>query len=248
MTDEQPLVSCLCVTHDRVPLLRRAVACFQAQDWPSRELLLLHEPGDHATASFAASLQGDARIRVIRFPAGSRLSLGEKRNIALQAARGTHTATWDDDDWHAPSRLSAQMAVLGQSGADACTLRNMTVFDSVGGRAYISESRPWEPTVVVRRGAMPPYPAISCGEDLPGVGKLAAEGRLVALPQPQLYIYNYHGNNTVSRNHIRRNILGPASPLGPEGFRIVGATLAGQPGPALEQLLASLQPGSAIRP
>lgn len=244
MTLPSPSISCLCVTHDRVPLLRGAVACFQAQGWPSRELLILHEPGDHATAAYASSLD-DARIRTIVFPSGPRITLGEKRNIALAAASGEYIATWDDDDWSSPSRLAAQMEALMQSGAPACTLRNLFVFDTVGGRAYLSKSRPWEPTLVALRAAMPPYPAVATGEDFPAVEAFSLEGRLVVLPQPQLYIYNFHGRNTVSRVHIRRNILAHARPLDAEGCRLVAGALRrpGSPGPALDVLLATVEGG-----
>lgn len=248
MTTPAPLVSCLCVTHDRVPLLRGAVACFQAQNWPSRELLILHEPRDHATAAYAASLD-DPRIRTIVFPAGPRITLGEKRNIALAAAGGAYIATWDDDDWSSPARLASQMEVLAQSGVPACTLRNVFVFDAVGGRAYLSKSRPWEPTLVALREAMPPYPAVATGEDFPAVEAFSLAGRLAVLPQPQLYIYNFHGRNTVNRVHIRRNILAHAAPLAEEGRRLIADTLRrpGMPGPALDRLLATLEPG-ALRP
>ena len=248
MTTATPPVSCLCVTHDRVPLLRGAVACFQAQDWPSRELLVCHEPGDRATAAYAAGLD-DPRVRTIVFPNRPRITLGEKRNIALAAASGTWFATWDDDDWSSPSRLSSQMEVLLQSGAPACTLRNIVAFDNIGGRAYLTKSRPWEPTLVALRAAMPPYPHVPIGEDFPAVDAFSLEGRLVVLPQPQHYIYNFHGRNTVSRLHIRRNILAHATPLTAAGSRLIADTLArpGMPGPALDDLLATLEPG-ALRP
>jgi glycosyltransferase involved in cell wall biosynthesis len=235
----QPAVSCLCVTHDRVPLLRRSIACFLAQDWPARELLVAHEAGDHATAAYVLAL-GEPSVRAVVFPAGPRLTLGAKRNLAVQAANGPFVANWDDDDWYAPARLSAQMDVLAQSGAPACVLRNVMVYDTVAAQAYVSQDRPWENSLVCRREAMPPYADKDVGEDLAAVEELSRERKLVALPRPDLYVYVYHGRNACSRLHFRRNLFAYSMPLTPGGSGRIAALLEAPlaTAPSLAEVLA----------
>ena len=52
MMDEQPpLISCLCVTRSRVPLLKRAIATFHAQTYVNKEMIIrtIHDAGRGCT-------------------------------------------------------------------------------------------------------------------------------------------------------------------------------------------------------
>ncbi|MDO9400865.1 MAG: glycosyltransferase family A protein [Polaromonas sp.] len=208
------LVSCLCVTHDRVPMLRRSVAGFLAQSHGARELVVVHESRDTATAAFLRGLNEPA-VREIELPPLPRLTLGAKRNRGLAACRGTHIAVWDDDDWHAPSRLAVQLEVLKLSGQSACTLRQTLVLDEVTGDCYLSQTRAWECTLFATRAAMPLYADLERGEDVPGVVALARSGQLTLVDAPQLYVYVYHGRNAGNRAHFRRNIFAHSRKLPP---------------------------------
>ena len=55
---EEDLVSCLCITHRRVSLLRRAVQCFLNQTWAARELVVLHEIAHHLAEPSEAPSHG----------------------------------------------------------------------------------------------------------------------------------------------------------------------------------------------
>src|SRR3954465_8432998 len=107
-----PLVTCLCLTRNRREWLPRAIACFQAQTYERRELLIVAD-GD------------DVRDLVAGLPAlppgtlgctGARLGIGAKRNWGCQRATGELIAHWDDDDYSAPTRLADQVARLLESG------------------------------------------------------------------------------------------------------------------------------------
>lgn len=209
------LVSCLCVTRARVPLLRRAVACFQRQTYEPRELVVLFETDDHASLDYLGTLQ-DSRVRPIAVPALPRLSLGRLRNRSVEAGRGRYLAQWDDDDWHAPTRLQEQIATLQRSGRPACALRRWTLYDALSGRAFISGPRAWEGSLVAQRSAMTAYADLARGEDTAVVERLGRRRELVLLDRPQLYVYTYHGGNTWTQAHWQRRLLPRAEPLAPE--------------------------------
>ncbi|HYC38174.1 MAG TPA: glycosyltransferase [Usitatibacter sp.] len=229
MTRAAPFVSCLCVTRARVPLLRRAVACFQRQGHAQRELVVVYDADDVPTRRYLEEL-GDDRVRAVEAPASPRMKLGSLRNLAVESARGAFIAQWDDDDWHAPDRLSRQLDALGEGGKPACVLWQWTLFDSSSGQAYLSTGRPWEGSLVAERAGMPAYPDFARFEDTPLVASLAQAGNLVALQhRPDLYIYVHHGANTWGRVHWKREVLRGATPLPADESRRVAAVLAAIP-------------------
>ncbi len=227
-------------------MLRHAVACFLAQTWVARELVVLHEDRDRATAAWLATL-AEPRIRAVVVPALPRLTLGAKRNLAVAAAGGSLVATWDDDDWHAPRRLAQQVEVLLHSGAAACTLRRLAVYDGIEQQARLSLPRRWENTLLARKADLPPYADLDRGEDTACVRQLDARGTVAWLDAPELYIYHCHGRNTNGRVHFRRRVfvgsqaldaacaarmrqlLGQpdATPLAAGELRLAGATAGG---------------------
>ena len=52
-----------------------------------------------------------------------RASIGEKRTAAVHAARGDVILHWDDDDFHAPKRVSAQVAPIARGDVELTALR-----------------------------------------------------------------------------------------------------------------------------
>ncbi len=199
-------------------MLRRAVACFLGQTCPDRELVVLYPADDRATGDYLAGL-GDPSIRPIEVPAG--LTPGALRNIALEAARGHYMALWDDDDWHAPTRLAEQIAVAGTAGRRGCVLLRLTLYDETTRSAFLSARRTWEGSLVAERSVVPPFPDLARGSDTPVITRLMEEEKLVALDRPDLYVYVYHGANTWNRAHWDTNLLPYAAPLSPgESLRI----------------------------
>ena len=74
---------------------------------------------------------------------------------------------------------------------------------------------------------MPPYADRARGEDTPVIRALLDEGRVVAIDQPGLYVYVYHGANTWDRGHFERNLVAHATRLAPHEDAQVRALLAG---------------------
>lgn len=199
------LVSCLTVTKHRLDMLPRAVACFQRQSYPERELIVVDD-ADDGTMELVASLR-DERIRFVR-PQGAELRLGELRNIALAHARGDYVAQWDDDDWHHPDRLSAQLATLEEEKADICLLERWTLAWPEKSLFFRSKRRPWEGTIAARKEKLPAYEAVTHGEDSIVVEECRRRGgKVCLLDRPDLYVYVVHGRNTYPAEHFADNIF-----------------------------------------
>lgn len=199
------LVSCLTVTKQRLDLLARAVTCFQRQSYPDRELIVVNDEDD-GTREYLASLR-DEKILHVR-PAQVDLRLGELRNVSLDHARGEYVAQWDDDDWHHPDRLAAQLTMLEQAEADVCVLERWTLAWPDRNLFLRSKRRPWEGTMVARRKKLPAYAALTHGEDSVLVEECRQRGQKVCLlDRPDLYVYVVHGGNTYPADHFADNIF-----------------------------------------
>src|ERR1700690_3838974 len=100
------MISCLTVTREaRFTSLKLAIADYTHQTWPERELVIVHDGSDAFDAELRtlAAAHPAAAIAIHREPA--RRTLGELRNVAIDAARGDIVCQWDDDDRYHPRRL-----------------------------------------------------------------------------------------------------------------------------------------------
>lgn len=122
------LVSCLCVTSGREAFMPWLVWCFDRQTWPTKELVVI----DGSSVPFAP--KGRPDIRVIATPTST--SVPEKRNLALQAARGRVVAWFDDDDWQHPERIERLVAILTR-GAPIAGPRDACIIELFGARAWL---------------------------------------------------------------------------------------------------------------
>lgn len=224
--NREPLVSCLCVTRNRPGLLARAVDCFRRQDCGPRELVIVFESDDSATRALLGQWQ-DPAIRPVEVAATPKSTLGTLRNLGIACCRGQFVAQWDDDDWYAPNRLGAQIAALQATRLPACVLARWILYDAERDAAYMSVRRTWEGSLVAERSALPAYPELARGEDTAVIGALLAARRLVALDDPWLYVYVFHGGNTWERSHFERNLVAHATRLAPHEEDSVRVRLAG---------------------
>ncbi len=116
-----PLVSCIVPTRDRRAFVALALRHFERQDYPARELVIVDD-GDDPVGDL---VHGLPNVRYVRLTGKS--TIGEKRNLACVEARGEIIVHWDDDDWHAPARLSYQVAPIVADEADVTGLANSSV-------------------------------------------------------------------------------------------------------------------------
>ncbi|XOV79156.1 MAG: glycosyltransferase [Aestuariibacter sp.] len=101
-----PLISVYMPTHNRVQLLKRAVASVLSQSYKNIELLIVNDSSTDGTKAYLEQLaKGNEKIRVFHMaePEGACFA----RNIAIEAARGEFITGLDDDDEFLPERLQS---------------------------------------------------------------------------------------------------------------------------------------------
>ncbi|BBK37810.1 hypothetical protein STAQ_28880 [Allostella sp. ATCC 35155] len=198
---DRHLVSCLMVTRERAPMAAVAIECFQRQTWPARELVIVDDDADPALAEHVQRLS-DPRIRHIRVPAEDR-TLGELRNLSLDAARGQLVCQWDDDDLYDPLRIEFQLRALASTRTDACFLSRWLQWMPAERAVSVSTSRVWEGSMLARRSAVGRYPDLRRGEDTPVTSAILSDLPTVHLDLPRLYLYVGHRRNTHGAAHHR---------------------------------------------
>jgi len=192
----QPVVSCVMPTADRRAFVPTAIARFLAQDFAPRELIILDDGAD----AVADLVPRDPRIRYVRLEPGR--SLGDKRNLGCQMARGELIAHWDDDDWMADWRLSYQVNALRNATHDVCGLNSLVFFEPATGRAWryrYRGRRAWVAggTLLYRRTLWQrrPFAHVDEGEDSRFVWGTAPD-RVLPLPDDRFYVAFIHAANT----------------------------------------------------
>jgi glycosyltransferase involved in cell wall biosynthesis len=215
-----PSISCLMVTLDRLSLAKRSILSWAAQTYPERELVIVTDGKPRfreALERFVAAL-GLERVRFV-YPQGEGLTLGALRNISLEAARGDLVCQWDDDDFSHPDRLMIQAGHMIRQNASACCLtdhlqliedkRMLCWVDWTMDGAAQDTAQLAPGTIMMGRDARFRYPEAGQyarqGEDSVLLNALSQHTPVVPLSGAgYLYLYQYHGRNTFSREHHYR--------------------------------------------
>jgi len=203
-------ISCLTVTQiSRIAMLRRCLSsyAYQTIDVSSRELLLLHHDGPHATSAFQR-LATDLNIeaRVIEVP---RAPLGRLRNLSIEHARGELLCQWDDDDFYHPDRLLTQSSPFDAIGCVATSLDSQFFWFRDANDLYIRRGgkEGIHGTVMFRNGIGLKYDEVMTkGEDSRFMQDLLKHGNASVVRidnRPELYVRTYHGLNTWDLGHHR---------------------------------------------
>ena len=201
-----PLVSCVMPTFNRRPFVPIAIARFLAQDYPARELIVVDDGNDPV----ADLIPDDDRIRYIRLD--RRLTIGAKRNLACEAAKGELIAHWDDDDWVADWRLRYEVDSLIEERADIVGLQTLLYLDPVANRAwqyrYVATDRNWvhDPTFLYRREIWRTqrFPNSNYGLDT-GFLRSGGRKRLSILSDHRFYVGLVHQSNTSPKSMVGAN-------------------------------------------
>ncbi len=197
-----PLISCIMPTFDRRAFVPLSLRHFAAQDWPSRELIVIDD-GSEPVEDLCDGVPG---VRYFRLP--QRARIGAKRNLACREARGELIAHWDDDDWYGPGRLGFQARPILAGDADLTGLRNRFVLSLPGGdfwttrpelhrRMFVGDLHGG--TIMFRRSLFAEgirYPDEDLAEDAALVREIQRRGRrILPLDNPGLFVYVRHGRN-----------------------------------------------------
>lgn len=202
---DTPFVSCIMPTAGRHHFVKQAVFYFLRQDYPRRELVIV-EDGD---GSVAELLPSDTRIRLIRLDA--RRTVGAKRNIACELARGEVILHWDDDDWSAPWRVRYQVEALLEHDAHLSGLSAVRYLEPGTGRCwqYMHPRgpliRPWVAGNTFcyphTQWARHPFPDLDVGEDQAFLRAISPQA-IVMLPDPSFFIATIHPQNVSPKRMV----------------------------------------------
>lgn len=217
----QPLVSCLCITKNKLSILIKAIHCYQAQSYKNKELIILKSGHDEEISSFMKKLS-DKSITYIQLPSIPELTLGELRNYAIEACKGDYFCVWDDDDWQHMDRLEVQVTATLNSYYPVSVLTNLLAYNQLTKQAYFTKFRLWEGTILCRKELFfqgIKYPAMSKSEDTSFLFQLLTYSKIFPVVSSVQYIYIYHGNNTWDVGHFNTNIF--QQPLSTEASGLI---------------------------
>jgi len=110
-----PLVSVILTTRDRPSFFVTALACYQHQTYPNRELIVVDDGHQFPVVGHLVESIGG---RLIHAEPGT--PLGTKLNLGCEAARGLLCQKMDDDDWYAPAFMETLVSRLMRNWRDAC--------------------------------------------------------------------------------------------------------------------------------
>jgi glycosyltransferase involved in cell wall biosynthesis len=204
-----PLVSCICITNNRINFLEKAIRYFSNQTYPHKELIVAFASDDLATDKYLAKINHHS-IRPLKF-SNYLLTLGDKRNLAIEFSNGVYFCIWDDDDWFGPNRIEVQINSLKGSAYKSSALSTIILFDGMKNEAYVSATRwAWEATLLCEKSILTNefrYARMNRAEDSPLLYSLKKSNLLLSSYHPSQYIYIYHGHNTTERTHWDTNLL-----------------------------------------
>lgn len=210
MKSSFPLISCICITKDRPLFLQRAIACFNRQDYPNKELVVSYPVSDLATQKMLNQTEDQSGTRIVRLERPEQETLGTSRNNAVLAAKGSYVCFWDDDDWHSSNRISQQFMVLKDGPFKASILMNVRIHDEENKETYDSLCRYFHGTLLVERAILT---QVNCSDSDIGeidqiIPYLLSKNVLFhILDQPALYLFIYHGNNTSKAVRFHHDLL-----------------------------------------
>ena len=201
----KPLISCTCITFQRSDLIQRAISCFRAQTYGPKEMIIVYEDSDLSTHFFLETITAPDIIKYA-IPSEEKWSLGKKRNFAIEKSNGTFFCQWDDDDWYHQQRLQLQMDAIIEQKKEASILLNSIIFDSPTAQAFVTSIGFISASLMCSKNAFKrfKYSDQNVSEDEAMVWGLLEFNLVHPMIRPEIYIYVYHGRNTMIKYYFDR--------------------------------------------
>jgi glycosyltransferase involved in cell wall biosynthesis len=188
-------------TRDRRPFVAQAVGYFRRQTYPTKELIIVDDGHD----AVSDALPREPWVHYIRLRQPQ--SIGSKRNVAVEQARGDVVVHWDDDDWYGPTRLAHQVEPLQGGAAQVTGLRTEYMLDVLDGtfwacradlhaRMFYADLHGG--TIAYLRsvwGHLARFPDSSLAEDASFLRALAGRTTILPLANADSFVYVRHGAN-----------------------------------------------------
>lgn len=205
-----PAVTCFCPTRNRRNWLPQAIACFQAQTYENRRMLIVADGGEDVLDL----IPRDPRIDYIRHDELQRQATnGDRFNCCCHLASEQHDRAasgsplilckWDDDDWSAPNRISDQVERLQATGKTLTGYHTMLFTDGTGWWRYrgapdfcmgtsLCFTREW--------WEKHPFRAVQIGSDVLFQAEAAAAKQVATVDAGELMVASIHSRNSSPRN------------------------------------------------
>ncbi len=115
---DPPFVSVVMPVYNAEATMARSIDSVLGQSHRHVELILVNDGSrDGSAAIMEAYAERDPRVVAVHQANGG---VAAARNRGLQAARGTHVAFLDSDDWWDADKLAIQLAHMARTGARVC--------------------------------------------------------------------------------------------------------------------------------
>lgn len=141
------IVSAIITTHNRLPLLQRAVESVRRQTYPDMELIVVDDASDDGKTEAWCREQEERQakpnqpFRYIHISKAESRGGNHARNIGILAAKGEYIAFLDDDDAWLPEKTAKQVALIREKN---CELvyggRRLEFIDELG--IHFQDERP----------------------------------------------------------------------------------------------------------
>jgi len=136
MAQQFPLLSAIMLAGRNHPKdVVQAIECFKNQTYPNKELIIVNNA---ASQYEAAKLNIVAEDNIYLIDTPSNLNAGMARNYGVRASNGQILAQFDVDYWHAPDRLSTQIATMAENESHVCMLAKTLKYSFVTGNCGIN--------------------------------------------------------------------------------------------------------------
>jgi len=195
-----PLASCIMPTCNRRNFIPRAIACFQRQDYPNVELIIV----DNGNDPIRDLLPDDRRIRYQYVP--HKLTIGALRNLACTDAHGVVILHWDDDDWYPDRRIRTQVQPFLTNRTEITGTSSLYYYDAAAHQAFLYRyggAKVWVSgnTLAYKRSVWQrsPFPDLKVGEDSAFIWN-ASRASVLDLKDPELCVGTVHHSNTSPKN------------------------------------------------
>jgi glycosyltransferase involved in cell wall biosynthesis len=164
----------------------RAIKCFVEQTFVDKELIIVTD--NMMDKGMLTPLQANGcKNKILYRPFAT---IGEKRNVGISYSKADYIATWDDDDWNHPIRLTEQLRAMTTDGS---ILDRVTLVNSETKKYAISKEGKWQASFIGKRLKMFIYPAQNFDEDEAVTQRM----NIGFISNKQdLFHYHIHGKNT----------------------------------------------------
>jgi len=181
-------------------MLLRAIANFEQQSYPNKELVICYPDTDSGTIEIVQKLSLKTKPGVILVERSSETSIGRAKNMAVSNSNGDYICIWDDDDYYYRTRMMVQYNILHKNGRfkDASILLQVLLYENRTAKLYISPLGAWAGTLLCKKELIlrNPFLDSDISETESLLDFLLRSNRLDLIQDaPHLYIYIYHGQN-----------------------------------------------------